>query len=747
MTIPTASDYPLKKDTDTNLFIVHDALRMQLAEDYTVGDISITVTGDDLVMERFPSSGIITLTEQVSDIDKRAISLYYGSRTSTTFDELELLPEFDDVDKPKRITNVTLNVVAEHHNALKDALIAVEEFIGVKGTIDTSPGGATIVGRLNFLRKLMLSPRAWFSVDKTIGLVPLEVTFTDESFRLGKGEIIYTWNFGDSEVSSISNTICVTSNVPSNNIDVYVKDLDGGTVTKTYTSPGIYDVTLTVQNENGEDTVVFSELINARIPAPGDAVMEFTPRTGQIFEEGDPLGGPFTTPPKIKSAVNTFIDIEVPSGENPSTPDVSYAGEALDGSGDAIDPIIEYTWSLSDDLNHANESNTRAVYSIGGIYDLKLRVDTLYGAYKITTYENSINIVEKRNLWLWTFQSSTEVKSYEFGLLSETFKNTSNNETIVRDDSFLDGSNNEDQAKQEFYKNSGFATRSTTTSGDRGNALLFWASGGAYGGSLLDHEINIKEYEGFSDTYIDLTSISSKPWNWAHFASPSNSYFVFGQEPTITAFNNGSYQEKTTYDHQTLSYSNSNLTSGSYVNGANELEQHISDYDESGIPENGYFAVYRTTWKDQNGYMVRNDNVGEFFRIKSFYRTEGIIGDLFQTIRKLPDIGGFPKLEGELVSLTNGIFFFNNSGNISAFNTTSNTWETGSISFNALQDTSVTGFGDESNTLLATSDGDRNAYLSYDYSTNAFIKFNGTDNTFISLSSRPTGDQWMMGVY
>ena len=64
-----------------------------------------------------------------------------------------------------------------------------------------------------------------------------------------------------------------------------------------------------------------------------------------------------------------------------------------------------------------------------------------------------------------------------------------------------------------------------------------------------------------------------------------------------------------------------------------------------------------------------------------------------------------------------------------------------------MQDTSTSGFDDKSKTMLAASDGDRAAYLSYDYSNKAFIKFNATDLTFSTTKFRPSGAQFKMGVY
>jgi hypothetical protein len=479
----------------------------------------------------------------------------------------------------------------------------------------------------------------------------------------------------------------------------------------------------------------------------------FEPTTKQILNPG----------PMLRSPVNNIIYLEVPPGPDPNRPGESYAGELLGGNGKPLDPVITYTWNLGDDLIHANSSSARASYSIGGYYDAILRTDTEFGAYRITFINNAIDIVESSNLWLWNYSSSplapplmsgqTAVSAYEYGLLSETFKIKANNfQTLNQNSSFLNSQPNSAQQIQEFKRNNAFAPRTTTSSGAGGTCMLFNATGRTAAQPVSSEQIQISEYNGFTDTYTNLYTPISRPWNWAPLVAPSQVYFILGYPTSPIAPNTSpTNQERVTLPLLTISPVSDSLSLSNYLNGAQELQNNVSVF-ESGNSVYGNFSVYRTTWKDSTGYIIRNDGVGPFFRLKSFYRTEGTVTTPFINIRKLPDMPGSTKLEGELVTLNNGVFFFNNTGSISAYNDTSGVWETGgpgtnSAVFSLLQDQSVPGYDNPSNTLLAASDGDMKAYLSFDYSPNAFIKFNLIDLTFSTLGSRPSGNQWMMGVY
>jgi hypothetical protein len=372
--------------------------------------------------------------------------------------------------------------------------------------------------------------------------------------------------------------------------------------------------------------------------------------------------------------------------------------------------------------------------------------------------------VEARNLWLFNFSSmnpdgSGSIKAYEFGLNSETFKSLGNQTLSVdRSNGFLApygslpyNSGTLGRAKAEFRRNAGFVPAGAASSGNRGNSVVFWAKGGT---SVDSNQIDLFRYNAFEDNYTTLNPITGRPWNWVALNSPEKSYFLFGHSGSASLNQNSSFAFRTDYDLSSQSASGMTpLGFSSFENGADNLLQHPSYFDPgTGLATNGYFATYRSAWKDSSGYILRNSAVNEFFRLSSFYRTNGSLGSPFNTITRLPDITGSIKVEGQLVSMDNGIFMFNNSGEICAWNDTTLTWEVGragssSLTFRSVQDTNSSGFDDATNTMLAASDGNRMAYISYDYSNRAFVKFNGLDLTFSTTRYRPTGTQFQMGVY
>lgn len=712
------TNYPEQLDADATLYLVHDSLRVRLAEDYIPGNRKIIVDPDPVVLT-FPPTGIITLTEQCSFIDDRAISFSYTGRAANSFTGLTLLQGFRDVPKPKRLTDVTQNVMAEHHNAIKDALISIEEMAGKKGEVGLVPLQGTMQQRISYLRELVLKPKSWFSADKRVGIAPLTVNFEDLSLRAPSK---FVWDFGDGTTETIN-----YPNIPAGFIEgTSLKPAPSGSVSKTYVSPGIYDVTLTTTNRFGTNGITIKEFINVRTQAPDPAVIEFVPTATQVL-----LGN------IIRARTDSVISIVVDdNGEQP------------------LDPIASYEWNLNDDLIHPNFPATEAEYAIGGYYDVVIRTNSQFGSYRITTFPKVIDVIERTNLWHGIFDPtspnspSKSLSLFEFGLVSEVYKlRTFNTLLVKRDQRFLNGLPNRDQQAREFLRNNGIAQRTLVDSGDGGTALLYWATGAS--DPHAKQHIQFSQFNGFFDTFV-TPHIQGHPdgklqrdWNWTSLDGTGNIYFLFG---TTGRKDPQANPTKTTLNLNNLTPKNVDLAEHSLENGADELLTQVGDGSD------GEFSVYRSCWRDSTGFIARNDGTGSYFRIKSFYKTEGILSDQIQTIRKLADIPGTTKLEGELVPLTNGIYFFNNSGEVSVYNPITDVWATGgpgvnSPAFSSLQDHAATNFDSLANTLIATGDGDRTAYLSFDYSSNAFMKFNEIDATFTLLNPRPSGEQFNFIVF
>lgn len=500
-------------------------------------------------------------------------------------------------------------------------------------------------------------------------------------------------------------------------------------------------------NHFGTNKAELHDLIKVRTDAPEEAIINFEPQMGQIL-----IPGEYTKPPVLRTPVGQLVNLFIMSGENPNKENTSYAGEWLNPVNKRpLDAITNYTWALSDDLPHTNSPATQAAYSIGGLHDLTLRVDTQCGAYRITNYENCIDSVEIRNMWLWTTQNKT-TRAFEFGLNNETFKTRQTTPLILsKDSSFLDDVPNSKKQKQEFNRNNGMAQRTELQSGQQGACLLFWASGRNKNTPASTEEIRFSEYNAFTDTYSTTMDPINRPWNWASLVSPDYIYFILGaslRQPPAMSPVNTSKVEVSLGDRLVNDYGFDGYT---FINGAQEIQFNSTAFDKKGVTTQGHFSSYRTAWRDNVGYILRSVWQDDHFSLTNFYKTDGIISAPFASLAKLLDVPNRGLKEGQLAPLSSGIYLFSNIGAALCYKNETGSWEiTGGGNpglFRMLQDSSVINYDNEENTLLASSDGDRKAFLSFDYSNKAFIKFNEADLTYSTLGSRPAGEQCLMSIY
>ena len=705
------TNYPQSFDNEHNLFSVQDSLRAILAYDYHPGDDTIHVEGD---ISGFPATGIITLIDQVSDAHERAVSFHYRRKTQDSFTDLEITEDSQDCFKPRKLTSVLMQVRAEQHNAIKDAVIAIEKFLGTRKKIDKEPFGPTLIGRLNFINKLIHSPKAWFTADCHFGLVPFTVKFESQSHGTTGhvGEVMYEWNFGDGSTETTFEPF----------------------VEKMYTTAGIYDVSLTVKNAYGTDTVVLHQFIKAKTEAPDEVVIKFQPQEGQLLVS--------EAPPVLRTPVGQIVVVDIPSGENPNTPGITYAGEALDDDKRPIDPITNYTWACGDDLPHANSRSTKLGYNLGGLHDLVVRTDTLYGAYRITTYPRCVDVMETTNLWLWADQGDRNIRAFEFSLNGEEFKAKQTTGLAMKTfDAFLDNAPNSSMQKHEFHRNCGAAPLRMQTSGAGGTSLLFWASGRAEFEPVEKEDIEFMEYNGFTDTYIQSAILPiPRIWNWASLVSPTNVYIILGNTKRQPAYLSPTNQSKVIIDTLTTTHSEVEFEGYNYINGAQELQHNNVEFDHNGDAVTGHFSILRTAWRGFVGYILRNEYSDGHSVLKSFYKTDGNLDEPFMSLAKLVNVPGAVS-EGQLVALESGVYLFSNMNAALLYEDASGTWQTTPTRSSILD-------GDyKADTLLATSDHYHRAYLSFDYSSRAFVKFTDTDLTFSTLGMRPQGKQWQLLVY
>lgn len=171
---------------------------------------------------KFPSNGTLRLSEKNGNGNYELI--FYGKRTNTVFSDLQRAYAGSIQNTWLSGTIVGNAVDAEHHNALKDAIINIETKLGLKEL----PTETSLNGILNNLEDRFLAPRPFFRAFPLSGKPGLNVRF--QSFS--DGDVIrHLWDFGDGSTSIEKNPF------------------------HTYLTEGNYSVKLTVLTSTGAQGV------------------------------------------------------------------------------------------------------------------------------------------------------------------------------------------------------------------------------------------------------------------------------------------------------------------------------------------------------------------------------------------------------------------------------------------------------------------------------------------------------------
>lgn len=158
---------------------------------------SLTYTGKTVIVEdtsAFPAKGIIRVGPPPGETGQHEM-IFYNKKTPNTFQELIRGFEGSKQNYWKAGEHYVSNTVdAEHHNAVKDAIINIEHDLGLK----ISPTSQSLNGILTAQEHRFLAPKPLFRAFPIVGPPPLKVRF--QNFTTGH-IIRYLWDFGDGGTS------------------------------------------------------------------------------------------------------------------------------------------------------------------------------------------------------------------------------------------------------------------------------------------------------------------------------------------------------------------------------------------------------------------------------------------------------------------------------------------------------------------------------------------------------------------
>ncbi len=194
------SIYPQAIDSSDTLYEVKNNAETVLSQ-------SLNFNGKFIIVDdtsRFSDKGLIRIGTEL---------IYYNMKSAGIFKDLKRGFAGSVQNQWGKGTKVTMTVDAESHNAVKDAVLNIEKYLGVVDTNDAN----SLNGILSAQEKRFLAPKPIFRGIPVIGAPPLKVRFQNFS---NKDAVRFFWDFGDGGFSDEVNP------------------------THVYTSEGVYTVLL-----------------------------------------------------------------------------------------------------------------------------------------------------------------------------------------------------------------------------------------------------------------------------------------------------------------------------------------------------------------------------------------------------------------------------------------------------------------------------------------------------------------------
>jgi len=179
--------YPAARDNTSQLYSAKN-----LSE--TILKQSLVYNGKYLIVDdatSFPDTGLLRVGPGPTG---EAELIYYGSKTPTRFNDLLRGFAGSRQNQWPAYTAITSGVMAEAHNAIKDAIQQVQVNLGLA----SFPNPRSLNGLLTQAETTFLAPKPLFRAYPLSGPPPLRVRFQNFSNR---GEVRYLWDFGDGTTS------------------------------------------------------------------------------------------------------------------------------------------------------------------------------------------------------------------------------------------------------------------------------------------------------------------------------------------------------------------------------------------------------------------------------------------------------------------------------------------------------------------------------------------------------------------
>jgi hypothetical protein len=188
-TVGDLSLYPEVKDTKASLYEVKNLSITSLRQSLTFNSKFVIV--DDT--SAFPANGILHIGKQPGSPGAGEL-IWYSSKTATVFKDLIRGFAGSRQSYWPAGAPVTSGVMAEHHNAVKDAILKIERNLG----LSKFPNAASLNGILAAQENRFLAPRPVFRGSPIKGSPPLKVRF--QNFTTGS-PLRFLWDFGDGSTS------------------------------------------------------------------------------------------------------------------------------------------------------------------------------------------------------------------------------------------------------------------------------------------------------------------------------------------------------------------------------------------------------------------------------------------------------------------------------------------------------------------------------------------------------------------